>query len=191
MQHGDSYLAVTLPDGSPANLRHRLSCTHPLRGTALRVLHRNRTEAQGRTPPHELERCPRRARPLKITVRSWKGKNGEDMQSNDIKKFLTRLKIHLHLHRTSRRPRPRAHRRHSRSISPRLSSTHSRFSSTLRRPPPANQPTGVFTPESGDSAWKISSLYLSPPPPRRSGQLRWNSDPTRTKRKPPCWVSGS
>ena len=59
----------------------------------------------------------------KITVRSWKGKNGEDMQSNDIKKFYDPFE-------NPSAPAPQAQPQYQQAP----------------QTAPANQPTGVFTP---------------------------------------------
>lgn len=57
-------LAVTAAGRKHREPQAQTFPAHTLRGTALRVLHGYRSEAQGRTAPHELERRPRRARPL-------------------------------------------------------------------------------------------------------------------------------
>ena len=64
LQHGDSYPRGNAPGRKPREPQAQTFPAHTLRGTALRVLHGYRSEAQGRTAPHELERRPRRARPL-------------------------------------------------------------------------------------------------------------------------------
>ena len=80
-------LAVTLPDGSPANLRHRLFLHTRCEGLLSAFFTGIGLKRKGEPLRMNWNAVPGARGRCKITVRSWKGKNGEDMQSNDIKKF--------------------------------------------------------------------------------------------------------
>lgn len=80
-------LAVTLPDGSTANLRHRLFLHTRCEGLLSAFFTGIGLKRKGEPLRMNWNAVPGAHGRCKITVRSWKGKNGEDMQSNDIKKF--------------------------------------------------------------------------------------------------------
>lgn len=80
-------LAVTLPDGSTANLRHRLFLHTRCEGLLSAFFTGIGLKRKGEPLRMNWNAVPGARGRCKITVRSWKGKNGEDMQSNDIKKF--------------------------------------------------------------------------------------------------------
>lgn len=80
-------LAVTLPDGSTANLRHRLFLHSRCEGLLSAFFTGIGLKRKGEPLRMNWNAVPGAHGRCKITVRSWKGKNGEDMQSNDIKKF--------------------------------------------------------------------------------------------------------
>ena len=80
-------LAVTLPDGSTANLRHRLFLHSRCEGLLSAFFTGIGLKRKGEPLRMNWNAVPGAHGRCKITVRNWKGKNGEDMQSNDIKKF--------------------------------------------------------------------------------------------------------
>lgn len=129
-------LSVKLPDGSAATLKHNLflhtRCEGLLsafftgiglkrKGEPLRMNWNAVTGAHGR---------------CKITVRSWKGKNGEDMQSNDIKKFYDPFE-------NSSASAPQAQPQYQ--PAPQQYAQPTQYQQAPQNAP-ANQPTGVFTP---------------------------------------------
>lgn len=80
-------LAVTLPDGSTATLKHRLFLHTRCEGLLSAFFTGIGLKRKGEPLRMNWNAVPGAHGRYKITVRSWKGKNGEDMQSNDIKKF--------------------------------------------------------------------------------------------------------
>lgn len=80
-------LAVTLPDGSAANIRHRLFLHTRCEGLLSAFFTGIGLKRKGEPLRMNWNAVPGAHGRCKITVRSWKGKNDENMQSNDIKKF--------------------------------------------------------------------------------------------------------
>jgi len=127
-------LAVTLSDGSPATLKHRLflhtRCEGLLSAFFTGIGLKRRDEPlrmNWNAVPGARGRC-------KITVRSWKGKNGEDMQSNDIKKF----------YEPAEPTAPQAQPQYQQPA-PQQYAQPTQYQQAPQTAP-ANQPSGVFTP---------------------------------------------
>lgn len=125
-------LAVTLPDGSNANLRHRLFLHTRCEGLLSAFFTGIGLKRKGEPLRMNWNAVPGAHGRCKITVRSWKGKNGEDMQSNDIKKFYDPFE-------NSSASAPQAQPQYQQYAQP------TQYQQAPQNAP-ANQPTGVFTP---------------------------------------------
>lgn len=80
-------LSIALPDGSSTTLRHRLFLHSRCEGLLSAFFTGIGLKRKGEPLRMNWNAVPGAHGRCKITVRNWKGKNGEDMQSNDIKKF--------------------------------------------------------------------------------------------------------
>lgn len=80
-------LSIALPDGSATTLRHRLFLHSRCEGLLSAFFTGIGLKRKGEPLRMNWNAVPGAHGRCKITVRNWKGKNGEDMQSNDIKKF--------------------------------------------------------------------------------------------------------
>ncbi len=125
-------LAVTLPDGSTANLRHRLFLHTRCEGLLSAFFTGIGLKRKGEPLRMNWNAVPGAHGRCKITVRNWKGKNGEDMQSNDIKKFYDPFE-------NPSAPAPQAQ--------PQYQPAPQQYAQpTQYQQPASGQPTGVFTP---------------------------------------------
>lgn len=129
-------LAVTLPDGSAATLRHRLFLHTRCEGLLSAFFTGIGLKRKGEPLRMNWNAVPGAHGRCKITVRSWKGKNGEDMQSNDIKKFYDPFE-------NSSASAPQAQPQYQ--PAPQQYAQPTQYQQAPQNAP-ANQPTGVFTP---------------------------------------------
>lgn len=125
-------LAVALPDGSTATLKHRLFLHTRCEGLLSAFFTGIGLKRKGEPLRMNWNAVPGAHGRCKITVRSWKGKNGEDMQSNDIKKFYDPFE-------NPSAPAPQAQ--------PQYQPAPQQYAQpTQYQQPASGQPTGVFTP---------------------------------------------
>ena len=125
-------LAVALPDGSTATLKHRLFLHTRCEGLLSAFFTGIGLKRKGEPLRMNWNAVPGARGRCKITVRSWKGKNGEDMQSNDIKKFYDPIE-------NQSAPAPQAQ--------PQYQPAPQQYAQpTQYQQPASGQPTGVFTP---------------------------------------------
>lgn len=125
-------LAVALPDGSTATLKHRLFLHTRCEGLLSAFFTGIGLKRKGEPLRMNWNAVPGARGRCKITVRSWKGKNGEDMQSNDIKKFYDPFE-------NPSAPATQAQ--------PQYQPAPQQYAQpTQYQQPASGQPTGVFTP---------------------------------------------
>lgn len=140
-------LAVTLPDGSNANLRHRLFLHTRCEGLLSAFFTGIGLKRRGEPLRMNWNAVPGAHGRCKITVRSWKGKNGEDMQSNDIKKFYDPFENSSapaqNAPQTAPQSAPQAQPQYQ--PAPQQYAQPTQYQQAPQTAP-ANQPTGVFTP---------------------------------------------
>lgn len=128
-------LAVTLSDGTPATLKHRLFLHTRCEGLLSAFFTGIGLKRRGEPLRMNWNAVPGAHGRCKITVRSWKGKNGEDMQSNDIKKFYDPFE-------NSSAPATSAN-----GYAPAGAPSANGYAPNGQQyAPQNNQPTGVFTP---------------------------------------------
>lgn len=134
-------LAVTLPDGSTANLRHRLFLHTRCEGLLSAFFTGIGLKRKGEPLRMNWNTVPGAHGRCKITVRSWKGKNGEDMQSNDIKKFYDPFEnssASAPQAQPQYQPAPQQYAQPVQQYAPQTAPANQQ--------PASGQPTGVFTP---------------------------------------------
>ena len=122
-------LAVALPDGSTMTLKHRLFLHSRCEGLLSAFFTGIGLKRKGEPLRMNWNAVPGAHGRCKITVRSWKGKNGEDMQSNDIKKFYDPADIPTPQPAPAQQP-----------------ATGQQYVPQNNQQPATAQPSGVFTP---------------------------------------------
>lgn len=136
-------LAVALPDGSTMTLKHRLFLHSRCEGLLSAFFTGIGLKRKGEPLRMNWNAVPGAHGRCKITVRSWKGKNGEDMQSNDIKKFYDTYDSAPQAQQQYQQPAPQQYAQPVQQA-PQNAPANQQLASGQQ--PASGQPTGVFTP---------------------------------------------
>lgn len=140
-------LSVKLPDGSAATLKHNLFLHTRCEGLLSAFFTGIGLKRKGEPLRMNWNAVPGAHGRCKITVRSWKGKNGEDMQSNDIKKFYDPFENSSapaqNVSQTAPQSAPQAQPQYQ--PAPQQYAQPTQYQQAPQNAP-ANQPSGVFTP---------------------------------------------
>ena len=136
-------LAVALPDGSTTTLKHRLFLHSRCEGLLSAFFTGIGLKRKGEPLRMNWNAVPGAHGRCKITVRSWKGKNGEDMQSNDIKKFYDTYDSAPQAQQQYQQPTPQ---QYAQPVQQAPQNAPANQQPASGQQPATGQPTGVFTP---------------------------------------------
>lgn len=138
-------LSITLPDGSSTTLRHRLFLHSRCEGLLSAFFTGIGLKRKGEPLRMNWNAVPGAHGRCKITVRSWKGKNGEDMQSNDIKKFYDTYDSAPQAQQQYQQPAPQQYAQPTQYQQAPQNAPANQQPASGQQPATA-QPSGVFTP---------------------------------------------